>query len=389
MSQAAAVQVSETPRVDAAERFMHAFGKPPVGFVLSEVARALERELSLAWSVIEGRASVEELTALQAVGQSGGGAIPGAAAPRRRAERLSSLRRQTAEPKAEASAAPAAAPAKESAGENKEYAAGEVLFNKGDSADHLAIIISGEVEIFDPKDNKSIAILGKGVSFGEQAILEGGVRGASARAYTDVVCLEIPTGPLRTILKADPGIMTPTIEGLLLQLNMINTLSKKLPRNDSGIDFRVMEANNMTSVQAKKMLEEHYVKAGGSGLSGEVLMFLKLQVNSMFNTTVHNPGDVLMRSDEKDFTSALILVDGVIEAVSPKGTYQLGCGSLFGLAEGLTNSSSDWTLMAQTKVTLINLPIDRIQRGLTHANPAFRRIVSYTADRIVEIKREL
>jgi len=368
---------------------MHAFGKPPVGFVLSEVARTLERELSLAWEVIEGRSTVEELTALQAAG-AGGGAPAGTAAPRRRAERLSSLRRNAAEARPEAPSAPATASAsKESAGENKEYTAGDVLFNKGDSADHLAIIISGEVEIFDPKDNKSIAILGKGVSFGEQAILEGGVRGASARAYTDVVCLEIPTGPLRTILKADPGIMTPTIEGLLLQLNMINTLSKKLPRNDSGIDFRVMEANNMTSVQAKKMLEEHYVKAGGSGLTGEVLMFLKLQVNSMFNTTVHNAGDVLMKSDEKDFTSALILVDGVIEAVSPHGTYQLGCGSLFGLAEGLTNSSSDWTLMAQTKVTLINLPIDRIQRGLTHANPAFRRIVSYTADRIVEIKRDL
>ena len=204
---------------------MHAFGKPPVGFVLSEVARALERELAMAWSVIEGRAQVEDLAALQASSANGG--LNAETAPRRRSDRLSSLRRAAAEPKNEKTVAPAPAVAKESAGENKEYAAGEVLFNKGDSADHLANIISGEVEIFDPKDNKSIAILGKGVSFGEQAILEGGVRGASARAHSDVVCLEIPTGPLRTILKADPGIMTPTIEGLLLQLNMINTLSKK------------------------------------------------------------------------------------------------------------------------------------------------------------------
>ena len=80
MSQAAEIQVSETPRVDAAERFMHAFGKPPVGFVLSEVARTLERELSLAWEVIEGRSTVEELTALQAAG-AGGGAPAGTAAP--------------------------------------------------------------------------------------------------------------------------------------------------------------------------------------------------------------------------------------------------------------------------------------------------------------------
>ena len=32
-----------TPRVDAAERFMHSANRSPVGFVLSEVARQLER----------------------------------------------------------------------------------------------------------------------------------------------------------------------------------------------------------------------------------------------------------------------------------------------------------------------------------------------------------
>ena len=82
------------------------------------------------------------------------------------------------------------------------YEPGQVLFNKGDKADHLAIILEGEVEIFDPADNKTIAVLGHGASFGEQAILEGGVRGVAVmidgHTITYTVRYRIEAGPPQT-----------------------------------------------------------------------------------------------------------------------------------------------------------------------------------------------
>lgn len=344
--------------------------------------------MTLAWDVIEGRADLDRLKALR----DGDATV---AVPAREIRNLSAQQvannvqaPRQAVPRATASSPPqSSGRAKETSGENREYKAGEILFDQGDSADHLVIILSGSVEIFDPSDKHSIAILEKGFSFGEQAILEGGVRGASARAHSNATCLEIPTGPLRSILRADPGIMTPTIEALLLQLNMANTMSKKLPPDAAGLSFQVMPTNEMTSLQAKQMLREHYSNAGASALTAEMIMFLKLQIYSDFNSTVHEQGHLLMKAGDRGFTSALIVVDGTVEAVSRQGTYQLGCGSLFGLAEAMSDSALEWSLSAKTRVTLINMPIDKVQRGMTYANPAFKRIVAYTAGRICELRK--
>lgn len=382
-----------TPRVDAAERFMRSPNRPPFGFVPSAVARQLEIELQMALEVVHGRASVDELQALQ--GSETGGAVapvrsPGPArsmgSPAR--PRAQAPARQTGETESGAPR-PRQKVSAEGAGEKNVYEPGQVLFNKGDKADHLAIILEGEVEIFDPFDNKTIAVLGHGASFGEQAILEGGVRGASARAKDRVVCLEISTSPLRAILKADPGILTPIVESLLLQLNMANKLAKAEKAHGEVYAFEVLSLTRMSTMQLQNLLTEIYNTGDNKGLSSEGLMFLKLQASDKLRTSVTQAGESLASIYEDNFASAFIVVDGHVEADSETCRYNLGPGSVLGLAEGLTDSPLGWSLKALDSVTLMNIPIDKALRGLDHANPGIRGIVRYTADRILELQKRL
>ena len=71
------------------------------------------------------------------------------------------------------------------------YTDGQVMFKKGDNAERFYMIQAGSVRMVDPDSGTDIAVLNTGDSFGEQAILSGGVRSASAIAKGDVTCLEI------------------------------------------------------------------------------------------------------------------------------------------------------------------------------------------------------
>lgn len=385
---------SATPRVDASERFMHSANRSPVGFVLSEVARQLERELAMAIDVAYGKATLQDLEAMQQ------GSAPVRAAPRPQANKpaFKSVARAVAPaPKAHASddeSEPTTPRVRqkvsaEGAGDKNVYEPGQVLFNKGDKADHLAIIMEGQVEIFDPADNKTIATLGRGASFGEQAILEGGVRGASARAFDRVVCLEISTAPLRAVLKSDPGILTPIVESMLLQLNMANKLAKLEKSEDQIISYEVISQSRMSTTQLQNLLLEIYNTGDNKGLSSEGLMFLKLQASDKLRTTVQPTGEQLGHIHEDNFASAFIVVEGHVDAESERFKYSLGPGSVLGLAEGVTDSPLGWTLTALDHVTLMSLPIDKVLRGLDHANPGIRGIVRYTADRVLELQKTM
>lgn len=107
------------------------------------------------------------------------------------------------------------------------YTDGQVMFNKGDNAERFYMIQAGSVRMVDPDSGTDIAVLNTGDSFGEQAILSGGVRSASAIAKGDVTCLEITAEVLKRMLAQEPGLITPTFQALLLQLYMRNAMAGK------------------------------------------------------------------------------------------------------------------------------------------------------------------
>jgi hypothetical protein len=104
---------------------------------------------------------------------------------------------------------------------------GQLLFNKGDGADNFFVIRKGNVALFEPTSQKEIAVLPAGVSFGEQAILVGGVRSVSARSVDGVICLALSAKTLRDMLEVQEGSIKPVIEALLLQIYMRNDLQAR------------------------------------------------------------------------------------------------------------------------------------------------------------------
>lgn len=69
---------------------------------------------------------------------------------------------------------------------------GQVIFQKGDPADSLYIVISGAVEIYMPREpNNVIVKLGDGQIFGEMGMLYGKTRNASVRAVDETQVFNI------------------------------------------------------------------------------------------------------------------------------------------------------------------------------------------------------
>lgn len=109
------------------------------------------------------------------------------------------------------------------------YVDGQLIFNKGDEAQRFYMIQQGAVSMLDPDTGSTIAQLQAGDSFGEQAILSGGVRSATAVAKGEVTCIEITADVLKRMLVQEPGLITPTFQALLLQLYMRNAMSGNNP----------------------------------------------------------------------------------------------------------------------------------------------------------------
>ena len=106
------------------------------------------------------------------------------------------------------------------------YADGSVLFEPGEIAHSFYLIQSGQVAIIDRINNRQLALLSVSESFGEQALLAGGVRSAAAEAVGDTTCLELTAKGLRDLLAKEIGISKEVLEALLLQLSMHNAISE-------------------------------------------------------------------------------------------------------------------------------------------------------------------
>jgi len=100
---------------------------------------------------------------------------------------------------------------------------GQRIFNAGDTADHLYFIQQGVVQLL-YASGKVFAEISKGESFGEQAFLVGGIRGASAQALDLVSCIQISSADANQLLTEASPLWVPVFEALLLQQNMHNTL---------------------------------------------------------------------------------------------------------------------------------------------------------------------
>ena len=105
----------------------------------------------------------------------------------------------------------------------KAYEDGEIIFSIGDLAEHLCFIENGQVDLVNAQGNVFASVFA-GQSFGEAAILEGGVRSAGARANGAVNCRRITAAEASSLLLSRSPLLPVILEALLLQQSMHNTL---------------------------------------------------------------------------------------------------------------------------------------------------------------------
>src|SRR4029079_17869971 len=84
--------------------------------------------------------------------------------------------------------------------------AGEWLFQEGDAADRLFVVLSGRLRIVVTRDGAphSVRELGPGAALGELALLTGTARSAGAQAVRDSQLLEIARPSFDRLLESDP-----------------------------------------------------------------------------------------------------------------------------------------------------------------------------------------
>jgi len=375
--------MSKTPRVDHAESLIHTNEQEPVGYVRSSVAKHLEIELNQALADLKVAQNLLEKLNSSLNPKTIEQIAPTATTEEQ--EVSSPFVIQAVELTSAQVIKPTPSP--KSVGDSVEYVDGQILFNKGDNAKHLAIVLEGTVEVFDPIGNVSLANLGAGCAFGEQAVLEGGVRDASVRALGNVRCLEINTESLRVDLMKNKGLLRQTIEGLLLQLSMCNQISKMISKPDMHLVYELLNNDRLTTIQIHNKLRDAFDNPNSRSLPAEQMMYLKLQSSEKLMSYWFKSGKVLGSPSKDSVGSAYVITEGSVEAQCGNRTIRLGCGSVLGLAEGITGEPFSWTLVARENLTVKVISIDEVLRELKHSNLGIKGIVRYTTSRILELKK--
>jgi len=132
----------------------------------------------------------------------------------------------------------------------KTYNAGEVIFWEGTHGDELYIIAQGEVDIMispslvsdrprQDQEPATIAKLRRGQSFGEIALIDRGIRSASARAaQANTRLLVIPSDQLVALCDADASL------GYRLMRNLAADLALKIRNTDLSIRGQLLYRKN-------------------------------------------------------------------------------------------------------------------------------------------------
>lgn len=111
---------------------------------------------------------------------------------------------------------------------------GQTIFQEGDRADRLFLILDGEVEIFIKvkKARKLVATLVKGDIFGEMAVVDAKPRSATAEAVTEVKCLALTRPQLEGIIASNPDFAIKILRMLSGKLREANQIIQYLLSND-------------------------------------------------------------------------------------------------------------------------------------------------------------
>lgn len=383
-----ASNASITPRTDAAERFLHEPGRPPVGFVASGVARVLEVELSRALAQLRTH-GVEAPPPLDA----------------RTHALLQTLRRPTASvfrPAAPAPSAgspviaPAAAQIKllaavlatEALGQVRKYDDGAVLYRRGERGENIYIVLYGELRVSQLDDGSADRVVGPGHVFGEHALFEDGVHIETLHAVGQAGCVLLPAAPLRTLLAADTSLLPALLMSLALQYRMVAEIAGRLAAGVAPPKYELLGQKTLTGPELHRALVEARTPDSGSTLHSAQVTCLRLQTSDHMPTRLLRAGMSLGRPGEQEHLGlGALLVNGKAQARIGEHLVQLGQGSVVGVAEGLCGQPFGWHFSAMQDINARVFSIDRALQRLERADPSLRALASHWCAFIIDRQR--
>ena len=123
---------------------------------------------------------------------------------------------------------------------------GDVLFNEGDTADELFIVVDGRIAIAtrSPDGRESLlALMEAGDLFGEMPLFDDGGRSADARALTTTELVAVPYEPIRGLYNRQPELIW----------QVVSLLARRLRTMDAALADSVFL--DVTGRTAKRLLE--------------------------------------------------------------------------------------------------------------------------------------
>ncbi len=108
----------------------------------------------------------------------------------------------------------------------KEVKAGEALFEEGQDASEMYVVLDGEISVHMPHKEEPVASVASGECLGEISFLTRKVHSATARAERDSKLVVLTNQELDQLVRQRPDI------GLLLYRNLAHGLGEKLHRQD-------------------------------------------------------------------------------------------------------------------------------------------------------------
>jgi CRP-like cAMP-binding protein len=263
------------------------------------------------------------------------------------------------------------------------FARGDLVFQEGQAADHMYLVQSGEIEIFQEALGIVIATLGKGQAFGEQALIVQSVRTTSARALSDSECLLICPERLREALHNTRDLSRSGIEALLLQLCMNNELLGQAAQNSFPVNAVHPEVAKVAKQNNPRTAEEFLQSEKGRALPTREGLLLRLVAGAKLRDVSFGVEQTLIPVGFYP-EEAYVVLDGQITCTYPRyGRCVLGPGSVVGLAEGLTESRFTAKVVTSVRVTALRLPVHVIRSSLRVGNSGLRGIARIATQRIL------
>ncbi len=227
--------------------------------------------------------------------------------------------------------------------------AGVTLFEQGDRASSVFVILEGEMGILVSNGSTLIASLPRGASFGEQAIVGTKYRMATAKALEDSRCLEIPANMLASEIDSASPRLKSAFDALTLQLLQKNFVTEMVETSVNEAEFK-LDPN-----------------------SPGALAFQALESNRALNSVYVSDNGTL--SDILKTGKGIVITDGEVAIRKSGSTVILRRGGILGLAEAIADVNANDAFELRGSANALSIDGDAAYQAFSQLSPGLKGVV--------------